>query len=293
MKPFFWDCNDPDTGLPYCWDDPRLTWDGILEPGDPGYPYPPEPHPKTNRQRMKHNTFYPTNVPDQIIWLTNFFNKLLGYFATLGLTPLQSAALVADTRWLIYVLGSWQPAQRAWGKACTDAVKETQTGESGAAEVLPVFVPPALPPADTAPGGLPAVVPRSAGALTRIFTAVQAMRDATGYLDSIGTDLRIVGTEKTAPNLETVQPEFTVRIVAGQVFIDWNWGGLSEFLDLFQLQVNRGAGWVDLAYDTTPGYTDTNPFPIALALWKYRGQYRVGDDAVGVWSNEVSVTVGG
>jgi hypothetical protein len=103
--------------------------------------------------------------------------------------------------------------------------------------------------------------PKPAGALTRIFKAVQDLLENENCIDSIRTDLRIVGTEKAQPNLETVQPAFTGRIVSGQVFIDWNWGGLSDFLDLFQLQVNRGAGWVDLAYDTTPGYTDTNPFP--------------------------------
>lgn len=292
MKPLFWDSIDPETGEPYTYDSPNLTWEGILEFGDDGYVAPPaKAHRKTTRNTIKHNTFYPTNVPDQILWLVNFFNKLLGYFATLDLTPEESAAIVADARWLVYVLGSWQPAQRAWGKACTDAVKEAQLGDAAGATVLPVFVPPALPAAQL--GGLPAVLPQSAGALGRIFDAVKAMRDATGYLESIGTDLRIIGTEVTELDLETVQPVFTVRIVSGQVFIDWNWGGNSAFLDLFQLQVNRGAGWVDLAYDTTPGYTDTNPFPAAPAVWKYRGQYRVGDDAVGIWSNEVSITVGG
>jgi hypothetical protein len=62
---------------------------------------------------------------------------------------------------------------------------------------------------------------------------------------------------------------------------------------MIQLQVDRGQGWVDLAYDTTPGYTDTHAFTAALATWKYRGIYRVSDDQVGLWSAEVSVAVGG
>jgi hypothetical protein len=115
------------------------------------------------------------------------------------------------------------------------------------------------------------------------------MRNVPDYLDSIGTDLGLVAAATPA----TLLPVFTVRIVSGQVFIDWTWGGLSDWLDLAQLQVNRGATWVDLAYDTTPGYTDTNPFPATATIWKYRIQYRVGDDPVGVWSNEVSITVGG
>jgi hypothetical protein len=52
-------------------------------------------------------------------------------------------------------------------------------------------------------------------------------------------------------------------------------------------------GFVDLAYDTTPGYTDTQPLPAAPVKWKYRAIWRVGDEQVGLWSEEVSITVGG
>jgi hypothetical protein len=52
-----------------------------------------------------------------------------------------------------------------------------------------------------------------------------------------------------------------------------------------------GKGYVLLAFDTTPGYTDTQPFPTTPATWTYRAIYRVGDNQVGVWSQTVSVTV--
>ena len=52
-------------------------------------------------------------------------------------------------------------------------------------------------------------------------------------------------------------------------------------------------GWVLLAFDTTPGYTDSFMPPAALTKWKYRGIYRVNDQQVGQWSAEQSVTVGG
>ena len=48
-----------------------------------------------------------------------------------------------------------------------------------------------------------------------------------------------------------------------------------------------------LTYDTTPGYHDTAPLPAIAAKWKYRAIYRVADVRVGVWSDEVSITVGG
>jgi hypothetical protein len=48
-----------------------------------------------------------------------------------------------------------------------------------------------------------------------------------------------------------------------------------------------------LAFDTTPGYTDTTPFPATPSKWTYRAINRVGDSRLGQWSNPVSVTVGG
>lgn len=77
---------------------------------------------------MKHNSYDDTNVPEQIIRLTRFYNKLLGYAVTLGLRAGDFAAIVADARWLIYFLGSQQPARKAWSKAATDGAREAQTG---------------------------------------------------------------------------------------------------------------------------------------------------------------------
>lgn len=56
MKPLHWDSQeiDPWTGQRYTWDspNPNVTWDGVLEPGDPGYtppPLPPAPKPKKKK----------------------------------------------------------------------------------------------------------------------------------------------------------------------------------------------------------------------------------------------------
>ena len=298
MKPIFWDSDeiDPFTGQKFTWDspNPNLTWDGLREPGDEGYVAPPlstKPNQAKRKRTMKRNSYYPTNVPEQILWLTNFFNKLTGHAPALGVSTLACAAIVADARWLIYLLGSYQPALKAWMKSCTEMVRDAQTGAGDGVMVLPVFVPPALPAADAA-AGLPAVGPVAPGALNRIVSLVQVIQEATGYTDSIAIDLGTVGTVITTPDLTTIQPEFTAEITGSKVFLDWGWDGNGAFLDLIQLQVDRGSGWVDLAHDTTPGYTDSHPHPATPTKWKYRGIYRVGDEQVGVWSPEVSVIVG-
>ena len=288
MKPLYWDAINPDTGLPYTFDSPNLRWGDpsyILEPGDPGYTPPPSSPKPQKIKRMKRQAYYPTNVPEQIIWLENLRNKLGTYTAVLGLTAAQVAAGVADARWIIYMLGSWLPAVRAWSKACTAAALQAQSGVGGVM-VLPVFTPPALPAG---------VVPVNAGALDRIFALVQVIKDSTGYAEPIGDDLGVLGIEDVAPDMATIQPDIDAAVQVSSVQIGWDWGGNSPFLDMIELEVDRGDGhgYVLLANDTTPGYTDTHPFPATLTKWTYRGIYRVGDGQVGVWSNPVSVTVGG
>ena len=81
--------------------------------------------------------------------------------------------------------------------------------------------------------------------------------------------------------------------MGGQVQVKWGWGGYSAFLDCCEIQVDRGdgKGFVMLVMDTTPGYTDTQPFPAAKAVWTYRAIYQLNDARVGVWSQSVSVAV--
>ena len=148
------------------------------------------------------------------------------------------------------------------------------------------FAPPALPAG---------VVPVNTGALNRVFAFVQTIKDSGSFTDAIGRDLGVIGSAQTGPDLTTIAPQFTVTRTATGVNANWGWGGNSAYLDMIELQVDRGdgKGWVPLAFDTTPGYIDTAAQPATLTKWKYRGIYRVGDRQVGVWSAEVSVTVGG
>lgn len=299
MKPLYWDSTeiDPWTGQRYTWDspNPNVTWDGIREPGDPGYVPPPATFTPANRKRattMKHNSYYPTNTAAQILWLTNFFNKLRVHATALGLATGIVNAAVADARWLIYLLGSSHPAVKTWAKSITDYMREAQTGTGETVMILPTFTQPALPAEDTE-AGLPAVAPVKPGALNRIFSLVQVIQESAAYTASIATDLGTIGSEDPAPDFNTLQPVIKAELRASSVFIAWGWDGRGDYLDMLQIQVDRGQGWTDLTYDTTPGYLDTAPHPATLTKWKYRAIYRVGDAQVGLWSAETSVVVGG
>jgi hypothetical protein len=77
--------------------------------------------------------------------------------------------------------------------------------------------------------------------------------------------------------------------------VKWGWGGYAACLDMCEIWVDRGdgKGFILLTYDTTPGYNDTQPFPATPPKWTYKAIYRVDDAQVGLWSNPVTITVGG
>ena len=234
---------------------------------------------------MKRNSFYPSRLADQVIWLLNAAHKLPGHAAALGLSPAQVAAFVADCLWVAYVLSKWLPGVRAWALGCTDAAAETQTGTGSAAQVLPVFTPPE-PDED--------VVPVAPGALDRIFVAVQMIKDSGKCTDSIASDLGLVGTEDSGPDMGTVQPELKLKLTPEGVFIGWGWGGYVKWLHALEIEVDRGdgKGFVYLVVDTTPNNTDTFPRPVTPTKWTYRAIYHVDAKRVGLWSTPVSIIVG-
>lgn len=268
------------------WGDPNARWGNpsyLLEPGDPGYTPPAasnQPKPK-RRMQVTRNSYFPSKLSEMVLWLTNFKNKLPGYAATLGLSAGVATALVADCEWLIYVLGTWLPAVRTFSEACTNASKDAQDGDGSTLMSLPTFTAPA--------GGTPV----NNGALQRIFSAVQQIRDVPACDNTIANDLGLIGSQKGMPDWAVFGPVLRVRHAAGGVTVEWGWQNKREFLHMIEIQVNRGAGWQTLAFDTTPGYIDTEPIPATPTKWEYRAIYRVEDQRIGQWSAVVSVIVGG
>ncbi len=180
----------------FTFDDPNLRWGNpayLLEPGDPGYTPPIQSNnaTTTKKKKMKHNNYYPMRQGDQVTWLGNFTGKLPPLTATLGLTAGQVTAIVADCNWIIYVQQSWLPATRTWALSGTDALNEAQTGTGSSVQVLPVFIPPALP------AGVVAV---NAGALTRLFTLIQTIKDSGKCSDTNASLLGITGSVQGGPD---------------------------------------------------------------------------------------------
>ena len=132
------------------------------------------------------------------------------------------------------------------------------------------------------------------GIEARYRALVQSIKANANYNAAIGQALGIEGAQQTGPDLTTIQPQIDAVISGSHVNVKCGWGGNSAYLDICEIQVDRadGHGFGLLTCDTTPGCTDTQPFPAAPAKWTYKAIYRVADAQVGLWSLPVSVTVG-
>ena len=214
--------------------------------------------------------------------LQTFKNNIGSYATVLGLTPAQVAAQAADANYYAYVLAchmAMQQGAQQWTK-WKDLVRDGGTAPPTGMPMAPVFP--------------PSVAAVLLGIEIRFRALVGQIKKSAGYNPGIGEALGIEGDEQSAPPPGTMQPIIELMIDGNHVIVKWGWQGNRAFLDLCEIQVDRGGGqgFVMLAYDTTPGYTDTAHFPATPTKWKYRAIYRKGDAQVGVWSNEVSITVG-
>ena len=261
-----------------------------LEPGDPGFvPYPPLAGtlPSQPKKRNKHpmpKSDYISQNDDQFAAQLDAFKTGISPYATqVGVSPAQITSQAADAAYLGYVVacqGMMQGASQQW-TAWKNLVRGGGTPPATGAPMAPMF-----------PAAVPAV---ALGIEVRFRALVKQIKAHANYNPAIGEALGIEGAVHGAPALTTLQAVLTALLTGNAVLIGWGWQGFGAFLDMLEIQVDRGdgKGWVMLAFDTTPDYTDTHPLPATPAKWKYRGIYRVADAQVGIWSNTVEITVGG
>ena len=285
MKPLNWDSG-------FFWDDPNVRWGDpsyILEPGDPGYVPPPgstpvlTTKPKRNKHTMPKADYINPNDDQFATQLSTFKTGIGGYATLVGVTSAQVTSHAADADYFAYVVACHAIMQggaqqwTAWKKIARDGGSVPPSG----APVAPMF-----------PAAVPAVPP---GIEVRFRALVKQIKAHANYNAAIGEALGIEGAVQGAPDLTTLQAILILTLTGNAVLVGWGWQGFAAFLDMLELQVDRGdgKGWVMLAFDTTPNYTDTAPLPATPTKWKYRAIYRVGDAQVGVWSNTVEITVGG
>lgn len=226
---------------------------------------------------MPKSSYLPKTDAGKGVWLNNLASQLPTYATAVNLTPADITSVQNDATFFDYVLNA-QPQIVAFAQQWTSYKNAARDGDGpalGAAPVVPGLV---VPATLVAPG----IFPRTSALIARI-------KAAPGYTDAIGQALQIVGADLIV-DTNALKPILTAETDAGQVAIRWTKQGM----DSLELWVDRGAGFVFLAIDTVPDYTDTQALPAGQgALWKYKGIYRQGDDRVGQWSDVVSIAVAG
>jgi hypothetical protein len=214
------------------------------------------------------------------------FRDNIGLFLVpLGILPtdediVQQALDATRFRAMVDFQGTMQQAAQSW--TTEKNYERDGTGHAPSGQNVPVL-----------PANFPAAVPP--GIVPRFRQLVKRLKGMSKFTDAMAQALGVLGSDQPAPDLTTVQPEIDVAISGTHTEVDWGWGGYVNYLDMCLIQVDRadGKGFVDLCYDTTPGYNDTQPFPATPTKWTYRAIYRVDDANVGLWSKPVSITVGG
>jgi hypothetical protein len=257
-----------DTGT---WD--SGTWDQLS-------PYfQPKPKPQS---KMKRQNYYPSRIGDQVNWLDNFSVKLPIHGAAVGLAAGDITAAVNDAKYGNYLLGTWLSAVRAFAPSTTEAVDGALTGTGTTAIALPTFTAPALPTGVTAP--LP-------GVLTRLFALIGQIKKASGYTETIGADLNIIGP----PETEKSEPKFLPELVQGAT-------GQTVKLTFYKythmgvyIESRRGPGgaWEFLGIDTESPYVDERPLLAATTpeVREYRMRFWDKGTPNGDWTAVSKVTV--
>jgi hypothetical protein len=234
---------------------------------------------------MAKSDYMPNDDGGKATLFVRFRDNIGQYLAALGIPAadpdiVQQAADATRFRAIVDFCGNVQNAAQGWTAEKNYERDGGNTAPAGqTVPALPPGFPPAVPP----------------GIVTRFRALVQRIKAANGYTVPMGQALGLEGAAQTGPDMALIQAILTLTLQGNAVLVGWGWQGFSAFLDMLEIQVDRGdgKGFVFLTYDTTPNYTDTFPLPATPTKWKYRAIYRVGDAQVGVWSNEVSITVGG
>lgn len=296
MRLLHWDDLNPHSippNQPYLWGDDNLFFgpDGLAyarEPGDDKYiPYQDTsplsaPTLKKKRNTMAKSDYIKNRDADFSNQLLTFKLNIGAYSTTLGLAAEQVTQQANDANYFEYLVKCQDLASKSaqqW-TAWRDLIREGGTPPSTGAPAPVVF-----------PANVPVVAP---GIEARFRALVKQIKAHLAYNEGIGQILGIEGSVQTGPDFAILKPKLSLELNGGLVFIRWGWQGYGAFLDMTEILVDRadGKGFVLLCQDTTPDYLDTTPPPATPAKWTYKAIFRVSDQRVGQWSDEVSITVG-
>lgn len=227
---------------------------------------------------MAKTHYVPASDEGKMTWLNNFASKISVHAPVLGISQQLVTSVQNDMQMFTYMVNVTNSFKAGLSEIVgyKDILKNGN--ENMPLNPVPVFN-------NTPP---PTLVP--AGIFRRVSKLIMTIKGNPNYNESIGEDLGIIGTEQSRDTME-MKPVLKIRTEAGKPRIIWKKGD-ADSLDIY---VDRGdnKGFVYLANDFSPDYTDNTPLSgeSRTAEWRYKAIYRLKDEQVGSFSDEVSVTV--
>lgn len=216
--------------------------------------------------------------------LSNFSGKIDNYARLLELSATEVADAIADSSSFAYVFDVQNRVKQhskdwtSYKNLLRSSNKKVNLGAT------PVWVPPpAAPPAATA------------DISGRTAKLIQRIKNHAAYTEAIGHDLGIVSitANATPADFAAMKPVLKIHLVAGQPILQWAKGD-ADGIEIHKAEGNSGE-YKFLDLDMHPHFADKAPLPAngQSVVWKYKAIYRLGDERIGLWSDEVSVSVMG
>ncbi len=226
--------------------------------------------------------YLPKDDLGKLLWLSNFVSKLATYAAKYGITAAEQTDASDSEVYFNYYI-TYLETFREFLKKITAFKNELRDGVKPENQ-------PSLAPAIPAPPVAPTAV--APDIFLRITALVNRIKSHASYTVADGQDLGIEGPEFNI-DLESVKPIIKIVMVAGQPVLKFKKQGLTAV----EIHVKRTEASLFELLDisSSPEFTDTHalPAPGQTAMWKYKAIYRLKNERVGQWSDEVSMVVGG
>jgi hypothetical protein len=227
---------------------------------------------------MPAQSYLPSDLVSQVVWLNYFSARLPSYQATFGLSGTKIDDIQMDARYFAWIVSTTSQLKTLTA-AYVAARNQYGFGQKGVKDPhLPLLTfhtprPPSVPP----------------GIFRRVHRIVTDIKAHPLYTESIGKNLGIHGSNDLR-DLTTVKPEIVVFWNNGQPEVSWK---KSDGFDVIELEVNRGTGWGMLSITTASSIIDTQPAPPSgtSAPWQYRACYILAGDRVGQFSQVIAVTM--
>ena len=223
--------------------------------------------------------YLPRTDAGKLLFMENFDDKLSTYAVTFSIDAATITSVTNDRLMFKYML-DMQEKFKTFKQDITSYKNLLSEGPGGGlAGPVPI-----IPTLAAAPTLVRIAIFR------RIRELVTQIKANSAYTENIGEDLGIVGDEQTV-DINKLKPTLTSEIVTGHPVIKWT-KGHAEALDIY-VDRGDGAGFVFLATDSHPDYTDTSPLPqgVESAVWEYQAIYKISDEQVGKYSESIKVTV--